>query len=542
MQKIVSTAFVWAFACCMAFAQDYSNASQQTERLQALTKKFPQFTQLKSVTTTAGNKNIWLLTIGTGKTVEKPAIAVIGGVEGNYVIGTELAIGFAENFLAAATDSIQKVLNKTTFYIFPNMSVDAMEQYFAKLQFEKTGNATNTDNDRDGKINEDDVDDIDANGKITVMRIESPIGEFKTHPDDARVLIKADITKGEKGKYIVLQEGIDNDKDGKTNEDGVGGIAFNSSLTYNHKTFTSGAGEFPVSEKENRAMLDFLYDAFNVYTVVSFGSNNNLSTPVAFNAAGAAQKLLTSWLEPDVKVNSLVSNMYNKLLDGSNAPKTMPQGGDVLSWAYYHYGRFSFSTPGWWVPKAKPDTAKKEKPFTVEDATANYLRWSAQQGINNFTEWKKVNHPDYPNQTVEVGGLHPFVLINPPYKMANEVVKKHTNFLIKLAELQPELDIIDVTTEKLGGNITRVNCTIINKGVLPTHTKLGERNYFVKKVKAQINTATNQSIVGGKKIHILNSIEGNGIQKLSWLVQGNGSCIVEVACPTAGSKTISINL
>jgi hypothetical protein len=167
----------------------------------------------------------------------------------------------------SGTDSIKNRLAKTTYYVFPNMSPDAMEQYFAKLKYERNGNATETDDDRDGKLNEDGFDDLDGNGKITMMRIESPIGEYKVNPDDARILIKADASKGEKGKYILLSEGFDNDKDGNLNEDGEGGISLNKNFTYRHNTFGAGAGDFPVSEKETRALLDFLYDAFNVYAV-----------------------------------------------------------------------------------------------------------------------------------------------------------------------------------------------------------------------------------------------------------------------------------
>ncbi|TAH09950.1 MAG: peptidase M14, partial [Sphingobacteriia bacterium] len=213
----------------------------------------------------------------------------------------ELVIGFAENLLkASGTDSIKNLLQKTTYYLFPNMSPDASEQYFAKLKHERTGNATATDDDRDGRLNEDPFDDLDGNGKITFMRIESPFGEYKLHPDDARVLIKADATKGEKGKYLIQSEGIDNDKDGSFNEDGEGGIAFNKNLTYKHKTFASGAGDYPASEKETRALLDFLYDAFNVYAVVSFGTNNNLSSN-------------------DDKATTIVSDLYNKVLGSKDA-------------------------------------------------------------------------------------------------------------------------------------------------------------------------------------------------------------------------------
>ena len=402
---------------------DYSNYSQQTSRLSKLSKDYPQLVKLKSIAKTVGGKDIWMLTIGTGNTETKPAIAIAGGVEGNHLLGMELAIGFAEKLLLVSnTDSIKTLLGKTTFYVFPNMSPDAMEQYFAPLKYERQGNAAPTDDDRDGKLNEDAYDDLDGNGKITLMRIESPIGEYKTHPDDARVLVKADITKGEKGKYLLLSEGIDNDKDGSFNEDGEGGVAFNKNLSFKHPAFTPGSGEFAVSENESRAILDNLYQLFNVYAVVSFSGNNNLSTPFSFTAANTTTRVVTGWLEPDVKVNTMVSELYNKTTKMKDAPKTSPAGGDFLSWAYYHYGRYSFSTPGWFVPKFQPDTSKKEKALTVEDATANYLKWAAQQGINDsYTEWKKIQHPDFPDQVVEAGGLSPFVLINPPYKLVDSI-------------------------------------------------------------------------------------------------------------------------
>lgn len=527
----------------MALAQDYSNAAGQQARLQALTKTYPQLVTLKSLVKTNGGKDIWLLTIGTGKTETKPAIAVIGGVEGHHVLGTELAIGFAENLLAkAGTDSVKNLLAKTTYYIFPNMSPDAMEQYFAPLKYERTVNATETDDDRDGKLNEDAVDDLDRNGRITWMRVSSPIGDYRLHPDDPRVLIRADSTKGERGQYLLLQEGIDNDKDGKLNEDGAGGIAFNKNLTYNHKTFAAGAGDYPASEKETRALLDFLYDAFNVYAVVSFGSNNNLSTPIVYNAASAQQRITSGWAEADTRANSAVSELYNKTTGLKDAPKTNTTGGDVLSWGYFHYGRLSFSTPGWWIPKAKPDTAKKEKAFTVEDASANALRWFSQQGINAFTEWAPVNHPDYPGQKVEVGGLNPFAMVNPPYTMAADAVKKHTDFLVRLASLQPEIVVMNLKTEKLGNNLTRITADVVNKGILPTHSKIGERSYFVKKVKVALNTGSRQEVVGGKKIQLFPGMAGNSSQTVSWIVKGSGKCTLEAGCPTGGITTMDVNL
>ena len=86
-------------------------------------------------------------------------------------------------------------------------------------------------------------------------------------PDSPRVMIKN--PKNEGDRYHLYSEGIDNDKDGKYNEDGPGGIAFNKNLTYRHPAFKDGAGEYPVSESETKGVLDYLYDRWNVYMVIS---------------------------------------------------------------------------------------------------------------------------------------------------------------------------------------------------------------------------------------------------------------------------------
>lgn len=540
----VSACYALLISSFLQAQADYSNYTQQTNRLSKLSKDYPQLAKLKSITKTAGGKDIWMLTIGAGNTESKPAIAIAGGIEGNHLLGTELAIGFAEKLLQGGnTDSIKTLLGKTTFYVFPNMSPDAMEQYFAALKYERQGNAVQTDDDRDGQLNEDAYDDLDGNGKITSMRIESPIGEYKTHPDDARVLIKADITKGEKGKYVVLSEGIDNDRDGNFNEDGEGGVAFNKNLSFKHPSFTPGSGEFAVSENESRAILDNLYQLFNIYAVVSFSGNNNLSSPFTFTAGNTTTRIVTGWLEPDVKINAMVSELYNKTTKMKEAPKTSPAGGDFLSWAYYHYGRYSFSTPGWFVPKFQPDTSKKEKALTADDVTANYLKWAAQQGISDsYTAWKKIQHPDFPDQTVEVGGLSPFVLINPPYKLADSITKSHTDFIVRLAGYQPELDIVNIRTEKLGAGLTRITASIINKGVLASHSKLGERSYWVKRINVKLNTGVGQSVISGKKIQLLHSLEGLSSKELTWLVKGSGKITLEAGSPTTGTKRIDISL
>jgi len=547
MKKLYLFNLFFLLLLCNTFAQnqqDYSNNARLTERVKALAQKYPQWVKSKSLTQTVGGKDIWMLTLGSGKTEDKPAIAVVGGVEGKHLLGVEMAIGFAEKLMASSTtDSIKNLLNKQTFYVFPNMSPDATEQYFAKVKAEHSGNATKTDDDRDGKLNEDDFDDLDGNGKITWMRILDQTGKYKLNSDDPRSLLLADATKGEAGKYILLQEGIDNDKDGEFNEDGDGGVNFNKNSSFNYKNFIPGAGEYAVSEKENRALFDFLFDAFNVYAVVTFGPVNNLSSPVTFNPAGISKRIITGWFEADAKSNALVSERYNKITKTKDAPKTQAESGDFSQWAYFHYGRLSFSTPGWWVPKVAPDSAKKEKKFTNEDVTASYLRWASSQGITNtFTPWKAVNHPDFPGKTVEVGGLDPFVLNNPPYKMVDGIVSKHTDFVVGLAAMAPQIDFINVKTEKVADGLTRVTISLINNGELPTYTKIGDRSYFLKKIVVKVKTNNNQTVVSGRKSQTMESIQGKENKELTWLIKGTGKVIIDALSPTTGSKSIEVSL
>lgn len=542
MQKLSVLTLLFLGFTLNVCAQDYSNYSSITSRAQALEKKYPSLVKVKSLTQTLGNKDIWMITIGTGNTAEKPAIAVVGGVEGSHLLGVELAMGFAEQLLAqSATDSIKNLLNQQAFYVFPNMSPDATEQYFAKLKYARSGNAKATDDDRDGKTNEDGFEDLNGDGKITMMRVEDPTGEWMESEDDPRVMVKADISKGQKGKYLLLTEGIDNDKDGSFNEDGEGGVAFNKNMSYNYPNFVPGSGEHMVSEKENRALLDFLFNAFNVYAVVSFGPANNLSVPVSFNKAGVSKRIISSWYQEDVDVNKLISDNYNKIVKEKNAPLAASTSGNFADWAYFHYGRFSFSTPGWWVPQTKPDTTLKQKVLTDKSGEANYLRWTEQQKITGaFTPWTIIKHPDFPNEKVEVGGADPFGMLNPPFKMISDLVKEHTSFIEAVAKMVPEIDIANLKTEKLDGGLTRISLDVVNKGALATQTKVGEKSNWVKMI--HVSLQSNGQVLAGKANQTIDAIPGYGSQHLTWLVKANGKATLTIESPSNGKKTILINL
>ena len=86
-------------------------------------------------------------------------------------------------------------------------------------------------------IDEDGYEDLNKDGLITLMRIKDPAGRFIESDEDERIMVEADISKGQSGNYLVYSEGIDNDKDGSFNEDGPGGVDFNRNFTFNYESF-----------------------------------------------------------------------------------------------------------------------------------------------------------------------------------------------------------------------------------------------------------------------------------------------------------------
>jgi len=527
-----------------ATAQTYSDHAKLSQRLKSLESSNPQNSKLTSLAKTAGGKDVWLLEIGSGDRSSHPAVVVIGGVEGSHLIGTELAVGFAEKLLAAAgVDSVKALLASTTFYVLPNVSPDASEQYFAKVKYERLANATATDDDRDGKLNEDPFEDLNNDGQITWIRIEDQTGKWKTHPADPRIMVMANAEKGEQGKYNLISEGTDNDKDGKFNEDGEGGIHFNKSLTYDPPYFQPGAGEHPVSEIENRAVLDYLYERFNVFAEVTFGPVNNLSEPWKFDKAKNAGRVPGGIMENDARQNKLASELYKKSVTLKDAPVAAPQKGDVAQWAYFHYGRQSFSTPGWWPPKFEipKDTAaaKKFKANDDKNTDVDFIRWADKENLDVFVNWTKISHPDYPNMNAEVGGFKPFVKINPPYSYVDKLATEHAKFLMRLGAKKPNIELLDLKKESLDGGVTRITVTVQNTGLFPAVADVAKNNNWVKLVK--VTLVTDQQVVGGKKITLLPNLDAGESKTLSWLVVGKGKITIEAGAPQTGVKQLTVN-
>lgn len=527
-------------ASCLPAQEGYRSPDQMATAIRQLQRQYSDWLEVTSLTKTAGGQDIWVLTLGSGNTDEHPGIVVAGGVDGAHLAGSELALGVAEFLLEGTdTDSIRQLLSETTFYVFPQLSPDAARQYFASLRYERSLNARETDNDRDGYTAEDPFDDLNKDGLVTMMRIADPTGDWRLHPADERVLVKAKKEAGEVGSYRYLSEGVDNDRDGAFNEDDHGGVAFNQNLTFNYNAFQPNSGDFPVSEPESRAVLDFLFNHWNVFAVFTFGPSDNLAAPMTYKPANQNGRKISGILEKDEGVNKMLSSLYGEFVKIPKDAKTVLHDGGFLEWAYFHYGRFSVGAPGWRVPQWEmpKDSLEKQQFKANEDNNpeVNFLRWAADNGLKNyFVPWTVVDHPDFPDQRVEVGGIAPFLQTNPPYAALDALVEKHSRFVIALVQKRPKIELVKVRTERLDDDLWRVKATVFNAGEMPTTSAVGDRLKWVKRLRVDFKTAEGQKLISGQRVTLFQGLPGGGSEELTWLVQGKGTLHIEAGAPHCG--------
>lgn len=539
--------YLLLFSFGLTYGQsDYLNYENLSKKLKEFESK-SKFCTLKSIGKSSGGKDLWLVTLSESAK-QKPALLITAGIDGRHQAGTEIAVQLIDQLLKS--ESLSKLLSEKTLYFVPSVNPDAMDAFFGKLKMEKSGNDTKTDDDRDGQIGEDMFEDLNNDGLITQVRIEDVSGTYIESPNDARLLVKADPTKNQLGKYLLLSEGFDNDKDGNFNEDFSEGVNIDKNFTFDHPVFEKSSGVYVASERETRALLDFLYLNQNIYAVFTFGMHNNLSEVPKYDSKMASSRIIKSWLEKDVKTAELVSSLYTEKANLKDAPKAPMTKGNFAQTAYYHAGRFSFSTPGWWTPKeeVKKDSTqikvdKPKKDLAEPNYELAYLKWATQENLTKvFVNWTPVKHPDFPNQKAEVGGFAPYVLNNPPTKYLEESTTKHKLFMEEFLAAMPKIETNTPVVEKVQNDLYRITVKVVNRGLLPTYTEIGDKIRFISRMKTELVLTKNQSIVSGRKQYLRNAMQAGESEEYSWLISGSGKVTIQTGCATAGVKEVIVEL
>ncbi len=426
MTRLFAIAFVALSAAVQAQSAAYLDHGALSRELRRLVGSSSS-AKLTSLGTTLGGREIWVVEIGNpgGKPLaQRPGVLVVGNLEGDQLVGSSHALETTRYLLSNATSpAVKSVLDANVVYLVPRLNADGAEVAFATIKADRRGNARPYDDDNDGRADEDGPEDLNGDGLITVMRVKDPAGAYMIDPADARTLKKADVAKGEAGAYKLYWEGVDSDGDGFINEDGPGGVDLNRNFQHDYPYFDADAGPHMVSERESRALMDFVLAHRNIAAILTFGQSDNLVSPpdatgklaapmplnlplfadasnatvfeagmlpapsLAFRGGGTrlrgaqpgANNNPASGRRPDTTVHradieyfKAVSEAYKSVTGIKALPPLRRPRGAFFQFGYFQFGVPSFSTPGWALPaaavEAKPAGAAEAKPAGAADA------------------------------------------------------------------------------------------------------------------------------------------------------------------------------
>jgi len=522
-------------------AEYYDNKSLDRQ-LTFLAEENPGLVRVDSIARSIRKRKVWFVELGKGTKQDRqtrPAMLVVAGIEGNDLIGCTAAVTWIEHLLEQYENDaeIAKLLQTTTIYIVPRLNPDAAGHFFADLKLETSTNHKPFDDDHDGLLDEDGPDDLNDDGLITWMRIEDPEGEYILDPKDDRLLLKADYLKSEVGAWRFLREGIDNDRDERWNEDGLGGVNFNRNFPYGYEFFAEDAGIHQVSEAETRALADFVIEHPNIGIVVTYGSADNLlKAPEGAKPAGRREPM-TKIHQDDAGYYRVMGELYReaiglkKELDGISVP------GAFSDWMYFHRGRLSLAAKPWSPAVAVELSIATDKQEESEDQAEDSepedsgskpeksdkradkdkrneqerkeLKWFDENMPQAFVEWQPIDHPDFPGQRAEVGGYRPFALTNPPAEMVGEITAKHAAFLTKSAQKLPRISVRKIECQHLGRSVYEIEIQVENTGFLPTVLEHGRTTREVHPTRL-VMEVDDESFLSGSRITNLPAIRGSG--------------------------------
>ncbi|UCC44737.1 MAG: hypothetical protein JSU65_02070 [Candidatus Zixiibacteriota bacterium] len=543
----------------------YYDGPAVLEALQYLNRTYSDYTELRSIGQSEEGRDIWLFTINnpvTGRDTDKPGIYVDGTIHGNEIQAAEVCL-YVANYLLTSYDTIpaiKELVDNRSFYIIPIVNVDNRARFFEDAASYSIGRTARVpfDDDRDGLADEDPDEDIDGDGEILQMRIKDPFGDRKSHPDDPRVMIRTE--PGELGEWRVLgREGIDNDNDGRLNEDGPGYLDMNRNYGFKWQPpyVQGGAGEFPMSARVNKAIADFVITKPNICFDFAFHNSGGLIV------RGPGSKLAGHYPSSDVAVYDFLGEEGEKILPGYR----YIIGGQDMYTTHGDFDEFMFSNLGifGFVGELFMGSQERYPSDTGRGGDESYPRGrretSKQKFSDNLTQgtmfrdWKEFDHPQYGK--IEIGGWRPYSSrIGQPFLLP-EMCHRNASLVLFTARHAPDITLELLEVKDIGNGLRRVRVRASNENAIPSLSQNAVRRKIYRKDMLTIAGSGIEVVSGGtvddlvfdrvdyvdhRPERIFTSIPSFGKRDIQWIVRGRGRATVTYDAIKAGNQSLTIDL
>ncbi len=505
--------------------------------LARLHEAFPDLTQLYSIGPSFDGRELWCLEVTArkiGTANRKPAMYIDGNIHGNEVQAGEV-VAYTGWYLCHQYGRLEKVtdlLDHNVFYLIPTINPDGRDRWFHHAQTASSSRSglRPYDNDRDGLLDEDDVDDLDGDGSITEMRIKDPNGRWKPHPEYPEFMMVR-VGEGEKGEYTRLGwEGIDNDGDGQINEDPAGGYDMNRNWAWDWQPnyIQGGAQEYPFSLPEPRAIARFVIDHPNIAAFQSYHNAGGMILRAPGRDGGVFQRGDDEVLQYIARRGEAILPFYRSMVIWKDLYTVW--GGEV-DWFYGARGIIGFTNELW---------TQRNLDKGGGDNQAAFLRYVLlNEGV---VKWHEYNHPTYGK--IEIGGTKKEWGRVPPSFLLEEECHRNMAFTLFHADQMPRLKIGPVTFDRLSEGLFRVWVTIENTRLIPTRTEQDARNHISPPDVVSLSGREVKVISSGRVIDPyfkrveavkhrperveLPSIGGMSVARVQFIVSGRGAVAVRV--------------
>ena len=503
------------------FDQFYRH-TELTRLLQDYAAAAPHLVQLSSLGKSFEGRDIWLLTLtntATGADTDKPAFWVDGNIHAAELTASTACLYWLHQLIAGYDGdvSVKQLLDTRVVYMVPRLNPDGAELALAdKPRHIRSGT-------RPYPFDEPVVDglsieDVDGDGRMLQMRVPDPHGPYKKCAAEPRLLVARE--PGEFGGeyYRLIPEGTLKNFDGlkiTTNADREGlDLNRNFPSNWRQEGEQLGAGPYPTSEPEVRAMVAFITQHPNIGAAVSFHTHSGVILRPMGTSSDDDMTPEDLWMYKRLSDSGAKLTGYPAISiwhDFKYHPKGVITG--TQDWVYEHLGAL-FWTVEIWAPNKEAGITDYKwidwyRDHPVED-DIKLLKWSDEQCAGKaYVDWYAFRHPQL--GMVELGGWDKMNFWrNPPPHLREKEAARFPAWLLQIGLSLPKLEVLRTEVRALGPDTWRVRFAVANSGYLPAYvTKRALERKTVRGTVFSIHLPPGVALVSGKERVEAGHLEGH---------------------------------
>jgi murein tripeptide amidase MpaA len=471
-----------------------------TQWLRAYAEAAPDLVSVESIGKSHEGRDIWVLTVTntlTGEARDKPAFWADGNIHSIELTSCTAVLFYLHHLVSGhgVDPKITHLLDTRAIYLCPRLSPDGAELALADRPRHVRSSAR--DYPRAMAAPEGlTIEDVDGDGRVLSMRIADPNGSWKKHADEPRLMVPRE--SGEfGGEYFrILPEGSVAGFDGVTLKikPSAQGLDLNRNFPsyWRQEHAQKGAGDYPTSEPEVKAMVDFVLAHPNIGAAISYHTFSGVILRPMGTMSDQDMIPEDLWCFEHFSAHGTEQTGYPTLSvwhDFKYHPKEVVGG--TQDWLYEQLGALYWTVELWSPNREAGITGYRWidwfRDHPVED-DLKLLRWSDEHCAGQaYVDWQPFQHPQL--GAVEIGGWDQInYWRNPPPELRQAEVERFPAWMDRIALSLPRLELLRVEATALAEGVWTIRFAVVNTGWLPTQvTQLALDHKIVRGVMFEIH-------------------------------------------------------